>query len=260
MSTSPTLVLVPGAWHSPDVWGKIITGLETHHKCVPVALPTTCSNPEATFSDDVRAVKNAIIKETTQGRDVVVVVHSYGGAVGSSSIKGLTKSSQETPRAEATSDGHVIGLFMMATGFMVTGTTFLDGFGGNPPPIWDLNQETGFVDIVVDPRELFYHDLPQDEGTHWVERLLKQSIRGLTEGAQDAYAGWKEVPIWYLVTTEDKALPVEAQRIFLQSARDSGADITVREIASSHSPMLSRPSETVGYVLEATSFFAGSGE
>lgn len=33
------------------------------------------------------------------------------------------------------------------------------------------------------------------------------------------------------------------------------ADVTVREIASSHSPMLSRPKELVDFILEATAAF-----
>lgn len=65
------------------------------------------------------------------------------------------------------------------------------------------------------------------------------------------------MPVWFLSTTEDKALPVEAQRMMVQGARDAGADVSVREVESSHSPMLSRPEETVGFVLEAVKAFVG---
>ena len=60
------------------------------------------------------------------------------------------------------------------------------------------------------------------------------------EGGEHAYAGWIDVPVWYLSTMEDRALPVQAQRMFVQCAKDAGADVTVREVESSHSPMLSR--------------------
>ncbi|KAH8661710.1 Alpha/beta hydrolase fold-1 [Ilyonectria robusta] len=254
MPRKPTLVLVPGAWHGPDTWGKVVSAMEAeHYKCVPVALPTTLGDVSANFSDDVRAVRDAIVAETTQGRNVVVVVHSYGGAVGSSAIKGLTP---QQPSSQNENSGHVVGFFMVATGFMVSGVTFLDGLGGNPPPTWECDWEQGIATIKVNPKELFYHDLPSEEGGYWVGRLQKQALKAFTTGAADGYAGWKEVPVWYLATTEDKALPIEAQRAFVQGAQAEGGNVTLREIASSHSPMLSKPEETAKVLLEALEAFA----
>lgn len=37
------------------------------------------------------------------------------------------------------------------------------------------------------------------------------------EGGEHAYAGWLDVPNWYLSTTEDKAFPVQAQRMVVQN-------------------------------------------
>lgn len=51
-------------------------------------------------------------------------------------------------------------------------------------------------------------------------------------------------------------MPVQAQRIFVESAREAGGKITLREIESGHSPMLSRPEETVVFKVEAVASFA----
>ncbi|KAK6713223.1 hypothetical protein SNK05_007676 [Fusarium graminearum] len=48
-------------------------------------------NPEATFKDDVDAARSAIMQETENGRDVIVIAHSYGGTVGNSAVKGFSK-------------------------------------------------------------------------------------------------------------------------------------------------------------------------
>jgi len=104
---------------------------------------------------------------------------------------------------------------------------------------------------------LFYHDLPKEEGEYWVTRLTKQSLKALMEGGEAVYSGWKDVPAWYLATTQDQALPVEAQRFFVQSAKEAGGDVTLREVESSHSPMLSKPQETVDFILEAVAAFVG---
>lgn len=258
MSANPTLVLVPGAWHTASTWDKVTSLLEAQqYKCIAITLPTTTSNPLANFSDDFHTVRNAILAETTQGHDVVVVVHSYGGAVGASAIKGLTPNKVDTSTSTHNTSGHVIGIASMASGFGPSGVTFLEGLGGNPPPSWKLNMETGFADLVAEPRDLFYHDLPEEEGNYWVGKLTKQSLKAFNEGGENSYAGWKDVPVWYLCTSADKALPFQAQQYFAQVAKDAGASITVREIESSHSPMLSKPKETADFILEAVADFVG---
>lgn len=250
MSSKPTLVLVPGAWHSASTWNKVASLLEAQqYKCVPVTLPSASANPSATFSDDVEAVRKAIVAETTREHDVVVVAHSYGGQVGNSAVKSLTRPKEDV--SSKTSSGYVIGIVLLASGFTVTGTSFLDGLGGKPPPSWKMDLERGFAVIVAEPRKLFYHDLPAEERGFWVSKLEKQSLKALMEGGEHAYAGWMDVPVWYLATTDDKALPVEAQRMFVQMAKDGGGDVTLREVESSHSPMLSRPNESADFVLEA---------
>lgn len=224
-----------------------------HYKCVPVSLASTLGDVSATFPDDVKGVRDAIVAETTQGRNVVLVVHSFGGAVGSSAMKGLTL---QKPSSQHEGTGHVIGFFMIASGFVITGKTFLDGFDGKPPPIWECDWETGVANITVDPKQLFYHDLPSEEGDYWVGRLQQQAAKAFVTGADVAYAGWKEVPVWYLAAVEDQALPIEAQRFFVQGAQAEGGNVTLREIVSSHSPMLSKPEETAKVLLEALAVFA----
>jgi len=255
MSQKPTLILVPGAWHSAETWSKVTLILEAqHYKCVPVTLPSTLSNPSVTLFDDIKAVRDAIEAETKHGRDVVLVVHSYGGGVGPSAIKGLARPKDGS---ESTTQGHVIGIASMASGFGPSGVSFVDGMGGKPPPSWKVDTESGYVVLVAEPRDLFYHDLPEEEGNYWVGKLTRQASKPLMEGGEWAYAGWMDVPVWYLATTEDHAFPYQAQTIMTQMAKDRGGDITMREVASSHSPMLSKPKEVAAFITEAVEAFAG---
>jgi len=258
MSDKPTLVSVPGAWHSTETWNKVFSILEAKQfKCVSVALPSTAGNIATTFGEDVEAVRDAILEETKQGHDVVVVVHSYGGAVGQSAIKGFSRPKQDVASAGKNNlSGHVIGLAVMGSGFGQTGVSFIDGLGGKPPPMW-REDPSGFAVITVPARDLFYHDLPEEEGDYWVSKLEKQALNALMdpEGGKHAYAGWKDVPVWYLITLEDKAFPAQFQKIMAEMAKEAGADITVKEIESSHSPMLSRPKETAEFISEAVAYF-----
>jgi pimeloyl-ACP methyl ester carboxylesterase len=265
MSQKPSFIFVPGAWHRPETWDKVISEIRSReYRCVAVELPSTTGDTSAGFGGDVKAVQDAIRGETAKGRDVVLVVHSYGGQVGNSAVKGFARrphdGSSPPPPESASGRGHVIGLAMMATGFTVTGVGFLEATGGKPPPQWVADTQNGVATIVVDARDMLYHDLPEEEGKMWVERLTTQSLKALAEGGEHAYSGWRDVPCWYLLTAEDRALPPQVQRIFVEAAQAAGADVTLREIASSHSPMLSKPKETAEFILEAADDFVEKSE
>ena len=262
MSNPPTLVFVPGAWHRASCYDKIIKILEEQHKlkCIAITLPSTTANPDATFKDDIDAAREAISSETTRGRNVVVLAHSYGGLVGSSAIKGFTqpKDAVTSSSVAASSKGYVIGFILIASGFSLTGLAFMDPFLGRPPPTWRINKETGFADLVVDPRQFFYHDLPDEEAQYHVSQLTPQSLKSLFEGGEHAYAGWMDVPAaWYIGTIEDQGLPVVAQRMNVGMAREMGCKVGHRELQTSHSPFLSQPNETVEIIVEAVEDFTG---
>lgn len=250
MSAKPTLVFVPGSWHTPAVWDKAIEHLDAQHfKCAKVSLPSCSSDPSATFGDDTQAVRKIITAETEAGRNVVLVVWSYGGQVGNSAIKGLT-----TP--ESSDHGRVLGIALIASGFAMTGVGFLEATGGVPPPFISLDHDAGYANLNADPKDLFYHDLPKPEADHWIQQLTKQSLKSLSEGGEHAYSGWKDVPTWYLAAVEDKALPVELQRMFVQMAQAQGGDVTLREVQAGHAAMLSKPKECADFVIEAAEAFA----
>ncbi len=256
MTNQPTLVLVHGSWHRGVCYDPIVKLLQGEHglKCIAVDLPSTSNNPEASFKDDIDVTQDAIRSETTAGRDVIVIAHSYGGMVGSSAIKGFAK-----PKTEATESdiGHVIGFILIASGCNMAGLAFMDPFFGIPPPSWRVNKETGYAELTVSPRDLFYHDVPEEEAEYWVSKLTSQSLKALFEGGEYSYPGWQDVPVWYIGTTEDHGLPVVAQRMGIGLARQMGAVIEHREMRTSHSPFLSQPKETVEIIVQAVEAFTG---
>ncbi|KLU88248.1 hypothetical protein MAPG_07235 [Magnaporthiopsis poae ATCC 64411] len=263
MPNSPTLVLVHGGWHRASCFDPITSLLQEGHglKCISVSLPSTSGNPEATYKDDIDAVREAISSETSAGRDVVVIAHSYGGMPGSSAIKGFaekTAGGSAAPDDVVATAGHVIGLILIASGYNLPGLSFMDPFLGHPPSFWRVNKETGYAELVASPRELFYHDvLPADEAERWVSQLTTQSLKALFEGGENSYAGWKDVPSWYIGAAQDRAMPVAAQRLTVGMARAMGGVVEHREMQTSHSPFLSRPRQTVQIILEAVAAFTG---
>ncbi|KAJ5809174.1 alpha/beta-hydrolase [Penicillium pulvis] len=255
MADLPTFVFVPGAWHKPVCYREIIKLLQPKFKCVSITLPSTAGNPDASFKDDLDTAREAISSEVTSGRNVVVVAHSYGGMVANSAIKGFMR--DKTSQTQSPTTGFVIGLILVASGFTFTGMAFMDPFFGIPPPTWRANWETGFAELVTPPREMFYHDLPQEEAEYWVSQLTPQSLKSLYEGGEYSYAGWRDVPVWYIGTVEDRGLPVLVQRTQIGMAREMGCTVEHRELQTSHSPFLSQPEATVQIMLEAVDAFTG---
>ena len=103
-----TIVLVHGAWADGTGWQEIIPLLQKEsYKVLAV------QNPLTTLAADVETTKRAIDGETSKGRSVVVVGHSYGGAVmsgaaaGNAGVKALVYVAAFAPDA-----GEPLGAFL----------------------------------------------------------------------------------------------------------------------------------------------------
>jgi alpha-beta hydrolase superfamily lysophospholipase len=90
---SPTLVLVPGSWHTAKHYEKLATELETQgFKSLPLSLPSSAAveGPGATLDDDTALIRNTVLDELdNQSHDVIVIAHSYGGAPTNNALQGL---------------------------------------------------------------------------------------------------------------------------------------------------------------------------
>ncbi|VTT78066.1 unnamed protein product [Fusarium fujikuroi] len=271
MSSKTSLVFVPGAWHKPSCYSKVMEQLQNQHHltCIPVTLPTTMDDPMASFKDDVDAVRGAIRQETEKGRDVIVITHSYGGTVGNSAVKGFSRPpelstsgqssvSPSTSRERNAETGHVVGIIPIATGFCFTGLTFMDHFLNITPPFFRVNKKTGYADLTVRPQKFFYHDLPPAEADHATSMLTTQSLKALFEGREYSYSGWLDVPVWFIGTVEDQGLPILVQRAQIGMVRVLGGRVVYTELKTSHSPFLSQPKQVVQIVLQAFESFTGT--
>jgi len=184
-------------------------------------------NPTMTLKGDVQASRTVI---DNQNKPVILVGHSYGGAV-------IT---------EAGNDPNVTGLVYVAAfapdkGESV-GSLIANPVPGAPvPPI--LPPQDGFLLLDrekfpasfaadVDPRKAAFM---ADSQTPWGLDALNGTV---------ASPAWKNKPSWYLLTTQDKMIPPDAQRFMSKRAGSK-----VVEVAASHSVFVSKP-EAVAQVIE----------
>ncbi len=109
----PTIVLVPGAWHSPIHYELLFSQVRLfEYPIVSGPLPS-CESPNPrieTVAGDADYIRETLLlPQIDAGKDVVLVMHSYGGCPGSAAAAGLSKAAQTA----AGKQGGVIGLIIM---------------------------------------------------------------------------------------------------------------------------------------------------
>ncbi|KAI1073853.1 Alpha/beta hydrolase family-domain-containing protein [Whalleya microplaca] len=88
--SKPVIILVHGSWHLPEVWNKVKSRLEAAGYEVLVPRLLTVVGPEPvhhTWRVDVAVVHDLANPFFDQGRQAVIVGHSYGGLVATMSVK-----------------------------------------------------------------------------------------------------------------------------------------------------------------------------
>lgn len=129
-----TFVLVPGAWHSPAQFSYMIAHLhEAGYPTRSLTLPSVGSQEpkKIEVTTDVAFIREKVLLPLLEdGKDVVLVMHSYGGLPGGAAAKGLSKSE----RGSEGQPGGVIGLVFLAAFLAREGDSLLGALGGKLDP------------------------------------------------------------------------------------------------------------------------------
>lgn len=232
--TRPTIVLVHGAWADSSGWQSEVAALRSRGYPV-IAL----ANPLRGLSSDAAYIRSAL--QTIPG-PIVLVGHSYGGAV-------ITNAAVGVPQVRALvyvaafvpDEGESLGaLNALNPGSLATE----DALVARPYPLPDGTQG---VDLYLRPesfRAVFAADLPKPLTD--LMAITQRPLAAAAFGEPSGPPAWQTVPSWYVVATQDMAIPPATQRFM--AAR---ADSEVVEVRSSHAAMLSRPDATTRMILSA---------
>lgn len=229
-----TIVLVHGAWADSSGWNKELAALNDRgYDAIAVA------NPLRGLTADAAYVRSVL--DTIEG-PIVLVAHSYGGAVISSAaagdpdVKALVYIAGFVP-----DEGEPVGLLtQLNPGSLVTEQAL------TPRP-YPLPEGGSGVDLYLRReifRKAFAADLPAE-----TTRLMWATQRPLSTAAFSEPAGpaaWHTIPSWYLIATDDKTIPPATQAYMAERA---GA--TVAKVQSSHVAMMSHPEATMKLIMRA---------
>jgi len=222
----PTIVLVHGAFADGSGWQKVIPILQNDGYTV-----IAVQNPLTSLPDDVATTKRVI---DAQKGPVVVVGHSYGGAVitgaaaGNSNVKALVYIAAFAPEPgePLASPGAKFATPALNSALVPDAAGFL------------------YVDRAKF-HDVFCKDIPAADA-----RVLAATQKPLNRsvfGASVSAAAWKTIPSWYIVSSQDQAINPELERFYAKRMRAK-----TTEIKSSHVSFLSHPKEVVKVIEEAS--------
>jgi len=217
------IVLVHGGFVDGAGWEGVYRVLKQDGYNVSVV-----QNPTISLGDDVAVTKRIL---AMQDGPAILVGHSYGGAV-------ITEAGND-PKVAALV---YIAAFAPDKGESVS-TLIKDPPGAPVPPI--LSPLDGY--LLLDKakfRASFAGDVDPEKASFMADSQVPWGVEALNGKISEP--AWKSKPSWYLVTTDDKMIPPDAQR-----SMSKRAGSTVVEVKGSHAVYVSQPKPVAALIVQA---------
>jgi pimeloyl-ACP methyl ester carboxylesterase len=231
--STPTVLLVHGAFADASSWAGVIAQLQTAG--IDVVAP---ANPLRGLSSDARYIASVV--EEIDG-PTMLVGHAYGGAV---------------VTVAAALEGNVVGLvyvtaFALDEGESVLDVSarFSDGLvaGALRPAVCPDGDGGSIVELYIDRDAfptVFAADLPADVAA--VAAATQRPIAAAAFEERASAAAWKTLQCWYVVATADRVIHPDAQRFM--AARAAARPL---EVDASHAIASSQPELVADRIHEA---------
>jgi pimeloyl-ACP methyl ester carboxylesterase len=223
-TTAMSIVLVHGGFVDGSGWEGVYQALKEDGYSVSVV-----QNPTRSLADDVAFTKRVI---DAQSGPVILVGHSYGGVV-------ITEAGNH-PKVAALV---YVAAFAPDTGESVSSLIKDPPPGAPVPPI--LPPQDGYLSLdKAKFAASFAADVDAKRAAFMADSQVPWGVEALTGTIGEP--AWKSKPSWYLVATDDKMIPVPAQRFMSKRAGS-----TVVETGGSHAIYVSRPREVAAVIKRA---------
>ncbi|MEU1429666.1 alpha/beta hydrolase [Nocardia sp. NPDC005746] len=231
MTTTPTVVLVHGAFADSSSWNGVIETLAAEG--IPVL---AAANPLRGLTSDADYIASVV--DSVDG-PVVLAGHSYGGSVISVAAQGK---SQVTALVYVAAFIPEIGESALELTGKFPGSTL----GPTTRPATYRRADGSEATELYIRREEFPQQFAADVPTAATMAVIQRPVAVAALEEPAAAAAWRTIPAFAVLTTADKNIPVEAQRFMAERA---GAHTT--EVDASHAVTVSRPDAVADLILRA---------
>jgi pimeloyl-ACP methyl ester carboxylesterase len=222
-AVKPAIVLVHGAFANASGWDVIIRMLQVKGYEV-----SAVENPLTSYEADVETTKRLI---DAQHGPIVVVAHSYGGAVitgaaSSPNVKALVYLAAFAPDANEPLGGLLEKYPSKALAAFVP-------------------DAAGFVTIDrAKFHDVFAQDIPLPQTN--IMAVTQKPLNSTAFKATTSFAAWRSVPSWFVVAQQDNVINPDLERLFAKRM-----NATTTEINSSHVVFLSHAKEVAAVIESA---------
>lgn len=218
--SKPSIVIGCGAHHTPYHYRFFEDALKSAGYAVRVVqlASTSAVVIEDAMGKDVSAIRQAIEGEIADGKDVVVVLHSWSGFVGTAAVEGL--------------EANIKAIIYLASWMPPTEKSSCDWLGVSELEIYNVKDG---LNHPKDPRAIFYNDLPADTAQDAVKHLLPM-VNSVTHTPLRIPAVWEKVECTYVLCDEDVAVPRGFTEMMMQQGN---VRAEVVRMGGGHSPFLS---------------------
>jgi pimeloyl-ACP methyl ester carboxylesterase len=226
MNMNMNVVLVHGAWADGSCWSKVLLQLRDNGiKATAAQIPLT------SLPDDIAVVRRHL---STISEPTILVGHSYGGAVISGAATGVS---------------HVKGLVYI-TAFGLDEGESLESLAKSGPPAPGAAaiapDDKGFLWIDrAKFHDVFAADATADEA--YVMAAVQKPLSFASFGGKSGHPAWRTLPSYYLVCTDDKMIPPDAQQLMAKRM-----NAVVKTVPSSHAAFVAHSKQVTDIILLAT--------
>lgn len=238
-NVKPTLIIVSGAFHTPDSYAKLTVALEASGYEVHVPRLPSCNEmrpPNADLSSDTALIRSYVESPVRAGRTIVAIGHSYGGQVCSNALYGLGVEARSS-RGLRRGVSHLIYMVGYA---LPEGLSTLDRFKEfgnmeNMPLVFDMAEDQ--TAVPRDPRMLFGlrgSGVDDAEAEDYVKTLCRWHGKAMFQPLE--HAAWREIPVAYIYTTSDVSIPPAEQQNMVKSLGETSWKVQTFTVKSGHCP------------------------
>ncbi|KAL3479416.1 alpha/beta-hydrolase [Aspergillus californicus] len=233
-----------GAWHNPTHYNKLTSALRAlgHSVLIP-RLHSMNADNKADLYTETDQIRSYVESLADAGHAIIVLMHSYGGQVGTNALTGL----DTTSRKKETLPGGIVRLLYMCAHALTEGTS-----------MFSIAQAAGREQFLLDALDISddgmmaYRDVPgrmvgqglaEDEMEGYVAGLGPWNGRGMYQELRAA--AWRGPPVSYIFTLRDRLMPVAYQAAMVEGIRAAGG-LETFDLSTGHCAHVTMTGDVVG--------------
>jgi pimeloyl-ACP methyl ester carboxylesterase len=236
----------------PQSYHTLITHLEYAGYAVHApTLPSMNGSrpPNADLNSDTDHVRSVTKNLVDAGHDITVLMHSYGGQIGTNALYDLGLEHRKSKGLT----GGISNLIYLSAYAIAEGQAMIDvvkhfGHEHLMPFAFDFADDMSCVSR--DPKTLLVGetDLPAAEVNEYLATLKRWNGQAMYMPLTTSRAAWRDIPVTFVYTVNDMTVPFDYQKWFVEGMEKEGVEVQTATLETGHCPNFTAAKEVADIV------------